>query len=74
MASMRVVKGRVLGQTVLVDEKLPEGVDVEVRVEDGFMPDEETAKELAQALKEADGGDFIGEAEFWKQVKVRLRK
>lgn len=58
MAGMRVVKGKVVGNTVVVDEKLPEGADVEVCVEDGFMPDEETARELAQALKEADAGDF----------------
>ena len=74
MAGMRVVKGRVVGNTVVVDEKLPEGADAEVRVEDGFMPDEETAKELAHALKEADAGDFISEAEFWKQAKERLRR
>jgi hypothetical protein len=38
------------------------------------LPDQETAKELAQALKEATAGDFIGKAEFWKQVKARLRR
>ena len=74
MLSMRVVKGKVVGNTVLVEEVLPEGAEVEVRVEEGFVPDEETAKELAMALKEADAGDFISEADFWKQMKARRQK
>lgn len=74
MWGMRVVKGKVVGNTVLVDEVLPEGAEVEVRLDDGFVPDEETAKELATALKEAEAGDFISEAEFWKQMKARRQK
>lgn len=71
---MRVVKGKVVGNTVLVEEALPEGAEVEVRVDDGFVPDEETAKELAAALKEAEAGDFVSEADFWKQMKARRQK
>lgn len=71
MADMRVVKGKVVGNAVMVEETLPEGAEVEVRVEDGFVPDEETAKELARALKEAAAGDFVSEGDFWKQVRAR---
>ena len=74
MTAMRVVKGKVVGNTVLVEEALPEGAEVEVRVDDGFVPDEATAKELALALKEADAGDFVSEADFWKQMKARRQK
>lgn len=74
MIAMRVVKGKVVGNTVQVDEPLPEGADVEVRVDDGFVPDEATAKELAQSLKEANAGDFVSEADFWKHVRARRRK
>ena len=74
MTGMRVVKGKVVGNTVLVEEALPEGAEVEVRVDDSFVPDEATAKELVLALKEADVGDFISEADFWKQMKARRQK
>lgn len=74
MLGLRVVKGKVVGNTVLVEEALPEGAEVEVRVEESFVPDEETAKELAMALKEADAGDFVSEADFWKQMKARRQK
>lgn len=41
-----------------------------VRVEEGFVPDDE-AKELAMALKEADAGDFIrGEADFLEASSI----
>lgn len=73
MLGMRVVKGKVVGNTVLVDEVLPQGAEVEVRLDDGFVPDEETAKGLATALKEAEAGDFISEADFWKQSCERAR-
>ena len=36
--------------------------------------DEETAKELAIALKEADAADFVSETDFWKQMKARRQK
>ncbi len=74
MMNMRVVKGKVVGNTVLVEEVLPEGAEVEVRVDDGFVPDEETAKELVAALKEAEAGDFISETDFWKRMKARRQK
>lgn len=40
--------------------------------ENGFVPDAETVTELARALKEADAGDLLSEAEFWRQAKACL--
>lgn len=45
----------------------------EARKDDGFVPDEATARELATALREAEAGDFVSEADFWKQVAASQR-
>lgn len=42
------------------------------RAENGFVPDAETVTQLARAPKEADAGDLLIEAEFWRQAKACL--
>ena len=39
-----------------------------------LVVDDETAAELAQALKEADAGDFVSEEEVWASIEARYGK
>ena len=78
MTDMRVVKGKVVGNTVVLEEVLPEGSDVDVVLR--ALPsanselDEETAQELMLALKEADAGDFVSEEEVLAQIEAQYGK
>ncbi len=81
MTDMRVVKGKVVGNTVVLEEVLPEGSDVDVvlravpRAEsEGVEVDDETAQELMLALKEADAGDFVSEEEVLAQIEAQYGK
>ncbi|HTQ47997.1 MAG TPA: hypothetical protein VMI75_34820 [Polyangiaceae bacterium] len=59
---MKVVRGRVEDGRVVVDEPLPEGVEVTVVVAAGderFDHDEEQIAELRASLDEADRGELV---------------
>jgi len=64
MKAMRVVKGKVVGNTVVLEGVLPEGSSVEVREvgeedEDGWdLTDEEWA-EMDESLGEAERGEVF---------------
>ena len=61
MKAMRVVKGKVVGNTVVVEESLPEGsaVDVVLREagDDDFVLTEEMERELLEASESARRGE-----------------
>lgn len=59
-----------MGNTVVLEEVLPEGVAVDVVVHDSTV-DEETVAELQQALREADAGEFVSEEEVWAAIEAR---
>lgn len=80
MTAMRVT-ATVVGNTLVVDSsvELPEGTRVEVELHvveggEGVVVDDETAAELALALKEADAGDFVSEEEVWASIEARYGK
>jgi hypothetical protein len=58
---MRWAKGRVVGNTVVLEENLPEGLEVEVQVREPGDPDDvltdEMEADLAVAMAEADRGE-----------------
>jgi hypothetical protein len=62
---MRVVKGQVVGNTVVLDEVLPEGSAVHVVMREegedvgGIYVDEATEEELFQAMAEAETEEGI---------------
>lgn len=61
MKAMRVVKGKVVGNTVVMEEALPEGsaVDVVLREvgDDDFVLTEEMERELLEASESARRGE-----------------
>lgn len=64
MSGMRVVKGRVVGNTVVMDETLPEGTAVDVLVheaEDGgdFVLTEDMRRELREASESVRRGEAV---------------
>lgn len=62
MQGMRVVKGKVVGNTVVMDEPLPEGTAVDVVVHDSPEDDEfPLTDELREALREASDAVRRGE-------------
>lgn len=82
MTGMRVLKGRVVGNTVVLDEVLPEGsaVDVVVREageagedEGGIYVDEATEEELFQAMAEAETEEGISVEEAFARLPPRKR-
>lgn len=63
---MRVVKGKVVGNTVVLEEVLPEGSDVDVVLRgvgdgdaDGWDLSEERWAEIDASIAEADAGQLI---------------
>jgi hypothetical protein len=57
---MTIVTGRVVGNTVVLDEELPDGTEVEVHTADGLWLDSDTTQELYTAVVEADKkGEFV---------------
>lgn len=82
MVGMRV-KVRVAGNTLVLEEDVqlpPEGAHLEAELKlvseaaTDFEMDEETEKDLVQALKEADAGDFVSEEEVWADIEAARRK
>ncbi len=73
---MRVVRGRVVGKTVVLDEALPEGAEVEVREApardaDGWTLDEASWRELEAAMAEADRGELVSAEAVLAELKTR---
>ncbi len=69
---MRIVKGKVVGNTVILEEALPEGAEVGVVAEDGEATNWNlTAEERAQ-LREAqdsiDRGESVTDEELERQL------
>lgn len=72
MNAMRTVKGKVVGNTVILEEPLPEGAEVEVTAagpgdEEFFLTDELRA-ELREASAAAKRGETVDAEEFLAQV------
>lgn len=72
MTGMRVVKGRVVGNTVVLEEALPQGIEVEVLAaeasDDVFILTEEMRAELREAAASADRGELVDMDEVLAQV------
>jgi hypothetical protein len=74
---MRVARGKVVGNTVVLDEPLPEGRSLEgspVTVyleEDGWTVDEATTQALLEAMAEADRGEVVGAEEVLASLPPR---
>ena len=68
MTAMRVVKGKVVGNTIVLEESVPEGSAVDVvlhEAEDGddFVMTEEMWRELREASESAKGGEVVDMAD-----------
>ena len=68
MTGMRVVKGKVVGNTIVLDESVPEGSAVDVvlhEAEDGddFVMTEEMWRELREASASAKRGEVVDMAD-----------
>ena len=73
MNPVRVVKGKVVGNTVVLEEPLPEGTEVEVMsFEPGddadFVLTDEMRAELREAAAAAKRGEVVDMEEFLAQV------
>ena len=76
MTLMGVVKGRVVGNTVVLEEPMPEGMEVEVREvggedsnADGWDLTDEGWAEMDESLAEADRGEGVDAFEFLEALK-----
>ena len=70
MKPMRVVRGKVVGNTVVLEEHLPEGAEVEVRTtdsadEDDFILTDEMRAQLREARESLARGEGMDSDEFW---------
>jgi hypothetical protein len=74
MMAMRV-RGKVVGNVVVLEESMPEGTEVEVVTADegGVYVDEATEEELAQAMKEADTEEGVSVEEAFARLPPRKR-
>lgn len=74
---MRVARGKVVGNTVVLDEPLPDGRSLDgtpVTVyleEDGWVLDEASTQELIEAMAEADRGDVVSAEEVLASLPPR---
>jgi hypothetical protein len=72
MTGMRVLKGRVVGSAIIVEEVLPEGTAVDVVVhgkeDEEFVLTEEMRAELREAAAAADRGELVDMDEVLAQV------
>lgn len=77
MLSMRVARGKVVGNTVVLDEPLPEGQSFEgspVTVyleEDGWVLDESRTQELLEAVAECERGEVVSAEEVFAGLPPR---
>ena len=72
MLSMRVVKGRVVGNTVIADEALPEGMAVDILVHDTdaerwTLTDKGWAQ-LREASDAIEKGEFVTDEEMQAEL------
>ena len=71
------VKGKVAGDTVVLEEVLPQGSSVEVvtseAAEDGVSVDEATEEELYRAMTEADTEEGISVEEAFARLPPKQR-
>ena len=74
MRGMRV-RGKVVGNVVVLEEAMPEGTEVEVVTADeaGVYVDEATEAELAQAMTEADTEEGVSVEEAFARLPPRKR-
>ena len=74
MTGMRV-RGKVVGNVVVLEESMPEGTEVEVVTADegGIYVDDATEEELAQAMKEADVEPGVTVEEAFARLPPRKR-
>ena len=75
---MRVARGKVVGNTVVLDERsalsepLVEGQSVTVYIdEDGWKLDEASTQELVEAMAECDRGDVVSVEEVLASLPPR---
>jgi hypothetical protein len=74
---MRVARGKVVGNTVVLDEPLSDGTALEgspVTVyleEDGWKLDEADTRELLEAVSEADRGEVVSADEALADLPPR---
>lgn len=74
---MRVARGKVVGNTVVLDEPLPEGRSLEgspVTVyleEDGWVLDDASTQELLEAIAEAERGEVVSAEEVFAGLPPR---
>ena len=74
MTAMRV-RGKVVGNVVVLEAPMPEGTEVEVVTADeaGVHVDEATETELAQAMTEADTEEGVSVSEAFARLPPRKR-
>ena len=74
MKPMRV-RGKVVGNVVVLEEAMPDGTVVEVLTADegGIFVDEATEQELALAMKEADTEEGVTVEEAFARLPPRKR-
>ena len=74
-AAMRVVKGRVVGNTVVMDEVLPDGTAVDVLVHEAEDSDDfELTEEMRQELRDASDAMKRGESVDMDEVLAELER
>ena len=77
MTGMRIARGKVVGNTVVLedvaaDEPLVEGQSVTVYIdEDGWELDEASKRELLEAMAECDRGETISAEEVFAALPPR---
>ena len=75
MPMMRVATGKIRGGQVVVDgdgEPLPEGRRVTLVIEEemeGFHLDEQSQKDLLEAMREIDRGEFVTKEQLLGELK-----
>jgi len=74
MLPMRV-RGKVVGNVVVLEESMPDGTEVEVLTADerGVYVDATTEQELAEAMKEADVEEGVSVEEAFARLPPRMR-
>lgn len=69
---MRVMKGRVVGNAIIVEETLPEGTAVDVVVhgeeDEEFVLTDEMRAELREARESLARGEGVDFEDFWAQL------
>jgi hypothetical protein len=68
-ACMRTVTGRVVGNTVVLDEPIPEGTEVQVTQSEGVYVDDETERELLASIEDANTNGTIPADDVFAEIK-----